>query len=734
MSPQNTGGPVPPGVFDYVSTVAGTHHPGFANGTLTTASFYQPRDATADLSGNIYVVDDNNVVRKITPAGVVTTFAGSGALGSADGTGTAATFRYLLGIITDAAGNVYVTDSNNNMIRKITPSGVVTTLAGNGLQGAANGQGAAASFQTPCGIGIDASGNLYVADEFNNMIRKITPTGMVSTVAGNGNYGSADGTGSMATFSQPNDVTVDANGNLYVADGGNNKIRKITPAGVVTTLAGSGAQGKADGTGTTASFSFPSAITMSGGNLYVGDPFNQVIRKITLAGVVTTIAGSPNGSYTNYGDVDGVGRAAQFSFPYGIGTDGSNLLIADNQNSDIRKISLSGYTISPGLPAGMIFDETNGTISGTPTVISPATNYTVTAYNGYGSSTTTINIAVVDAVVQSITFLPLPVKTYGDADFNITASSTNSSLPFSYTSSNNNIASVSQNGKIHITGSGSCTITVSQPGNSQYLDANPVTQTLIVNPAPLTIIADNQERVYGQPNPTFTVSAQGFVYGEILANLTTQPFASTTANTQSAPGPYLISVSMAQSPNYTISYVAGTLTISKAAQTVTFASLPSKKVGDPDFLLAATSTSGLPITFSSSDPTIANIINNNEVQILKPGNVIIIASQEGDADYEPASVQQSLIVYPTDIIVPNAFTPNNDGINDKWNIAGAETDASMLMKVFNRYGTLVYQSKGYYMPWDGSVNGKPLPSATYYYIISLKNNTQKLSGFVTIIR
>ena len=734
LAPQNTGGTVAAGIFDYVSTFAGTHHPGFSNGTVTTATLNQPRDVTADPFGNVYIIDDNNIIRKVDPAGVVTTFAGNGALGSANGTGTSATFRNMLGIIADAAGNLYVTDSNNNMIRKITPAAVVTTLAGNGSVGSANGQGAAASFNAPYGIAIDAQGNLYVADMFNNMIRKVTQAGVVSTIAGNGSYGSEDGQGTSATFSQPEDVTIDADGNLYVADAGNNKIRKITPAGSVTTLAGNGSTGKINGTGTSASFNFPCAITMSGNNLYVTDALNQVIRKITLAGVVTTIAGAANGSYFNYGDVDGIGGAAKFSFPYGIGTDGNNLFVADNQNSDIRKISLSGYTISPNLPAGLTFDQTTGKISGTPTVFSPPTNYTVTAHNGFGSSTTIVNIAVVDAISQTITFAQPPVKTYGDADFNLGATSTNNVLPLVYASNNNAIASVTSDGTIHITGAGTCQITISQPGNSLYQDANPILQTLTVMPAPLTLIAENQQKIYGQPNPTLTVSAQGFVYGETITNLTTQPDITTTANISSSPGPYAITLGMAQSANYVISYIMGTLNITKAAQTINFAALPTKKMGDPDLLINATSSSGLPVTFSSSDTTIAKIVNGNEIKIIRPGNVIITANQPGDNNYDVANTQQTFIIYPVDVIIPNTFTPNNDGINDKWALNGLETDGTVIMKIFNRYGTLVFQSKGYYTPWDGNFNGKPLPSATYFYIISLKNNSEQLNGPVTIIR
>jgi sugar lactone lactonase YvrE len=184
-----------------------------------------------DADGNIYVLEFiGAVVRKITPAGDVTTLAGSGTAGFADGTGAAASFRQAYGIATDTAGNVYVADSGNNRIRKITPGGVVTTLAGSGQIGATDGAGSSASFSVPGGLTVDSDGNVYVADTGNSLLRKITPAGVVSTLAGQpGVLGAQNGIGAAATFKQPYGVTVDAGGNLYVADTFGNLIRKVTP-------------------------------------------------------------------------------------------------------------------------------------------------------------------------------------------------------------------------------------------------------------------------------------------------------------------------------------------------------------------------------------------------------------------------------------------------------------------------------------------------------------------------
>ncbi len=313
-----------------VTTLAGSGS-GDAEGTGNAAMFQNPAGVTTD-GTNLYVADQsNNKIRKVVIAtGVVTTLAGSGTADTTNGTGTAAAFNNPTGITTDGT-NLYVAEVSNNRIRKIViATGVVTTLAGFG-PGDNNGTGTAATFNQPSGITTDGT-NLYVADQVNNQIRKIViATAVVTTLAGNG-PGNADGTGTAATFWQPTDVTTDGT-NLYVADNANYRIRKIVIAtGVVTTLAGNG-KGSADGTGTTATFSQPSGLTTDGTNLYVVDNDIHRIRKIVIAtGVVTTLAGSGQGS------ADGTGTAATFFYPKGVTTDGTNLYVADQSNHRIRKI------------------------------------------------------------------------------------------------------------------------------------------------------------------------------------------------------------------------------------------------------------------------------------------------------------------------------------------------------------------------------------------------------------
>ncbi|HMX36238.1 MAG TPA: NHL repeat-containing protein [Ferruginibacter sp.] len=335
-APAPTPTPVP---TSYVATTLAGSTAGYVDGTGAAAQFNMPTGIVRDAGGNLFVCDrDNNRIRKITPAGLVTTFAGSGAPGFVNGTGTAAQFNMPYGLAIDQADNIYVADRFNTAIRKITPAGVVTTLAG-GSPGFADGTGAAAQFNELYGIAIDGSGNLIVPDFFNYRIRKVTPAGVVTTLAGTGSSGFTDGPANTATFRNPFGAAVDASGNVYVADYYNHAIRKITPAGVVSTIAGSGTSGSADGTGSAASFRQPAAIAFDGsGNLIVCDAMNNTIRKVTPAGVVTTILGSSTAS----GNSNGTGTAALFNNPIGICGDFANntFYIADLSNHLIRKIRI----------------------------------------------------------------------------------------------------------------------------------------------------------------------------------------------------------------------------------------------------------------------------------------------------------------------------------------------------------------------------------------------------------
>jgi sugar lactone lactonase YvrE len=322
---------------------------GNLDGVGSEARFGSSTGIVVDAAGNAFVTDlANRIIRKVTPAGQVTTFVGNSSLpsGSVDGAGTAASFASLSGITIDSVGNLFVTDSR--VIRKITPAGVVTTFAGNSTSNATlasvDGAGTAATFRRPAGIAIDNADNLYVADTNNYTIRKITPAGMVSTIAGDVTGGFSptpvNGAGLSARFLQPNRVTVDIGNNIYVVDS-NRLIRKITPAGVVSTFAGSASGGVIqDGTGTSAVFSGLIDIKVdAAGNIFtLENSLFRAIRKITSTGVVTTFAGVLTNISTNTNPVDGTGAAARFGSPSALTTDATgNLLVIDSNT--FRKVT-----------------------------------------------------------------------------------------------------------------------------------------------------------------------------------------------------------------------------------------------------------------------------------------------------------------------------------------------------------------------------------------------------------
>jgi sugar lactone lactonase YvrE len=321
-----------------VSTLAGTAgRVNTADGPAADARFDDPYAAAVDANGVIYVADNAaHVIRRIS-GGIVTTYAGTpGAFGIDDGSGFNARFYSPSGVAVDSAGNVYVADSGNSTVRKIAPGGIVTTFAGLGrTRGGTDATGTNARFEQPFGIAVDPNGNVYVSDSMANTIRKISPAGVVTTLAGRyGANGSADGAGSDARFSVPYAVAVDAAGTVFVVDHGNHTIRKITASGTVSTLAGTaGTAGSTNGRGAAASFRYPSGIAVDRtGTVFVADTDNQVIRAISADGDVTTAGGSGA-----TGSTDGAGTSARFFNPKGVAADSSGrIYVADLSNHTVR--------------------------------------------------------------------------------------------------------------------------------------------------------------------------------------------------------------------------------------------------------------------------------------------------------------------------------------------------------------------------------------------------------------
>jgi len=319
-----------------LTTLAGSDDAGFVNGVGSVATFSRARGLAVDGAGTIYVADSNNgLIRLVSPTGVVSTLAGrAGLFTFSDGIGTNAGFSGPTGVALDAQGNVFVADRANERIRKIAPGAVVTTFAGSGERGLQNGTGSEAEFHWPWGIALDAIGNLYISEPLGHRIRKISPEGVVVTFAGSGTRGYLNGAGTVAQFDSPGGIAVDADGIVYVADSANDAIRRISPTGDVTTLAG-GPPGEEVGSGLTMPFALPLAVAVdAAGTVYVADTRNYVVRRISRAGEVSTVIGTGVEAV-----VDGPADIASFIGPVGITLDPSGNIYVVDGGQRIRKIS-----------------------------------------------------------------------------------------------------------------------------------------------------------------------------------------------------------------------------------------------------------------------------------------------------------------------------------------------------------------------------------------------------------
>jgi sugar lactone lactonase YvrE len=318
-------------------------------------SFNEPSGVAIDASGNIYVADyGNNLIRKIAPGGIVSTFAGSGNAGYIDGSGTLASFTQPTGLSVDASGNVFVADAGDNLIREISPAGVVSTIAGSDTTGSVNAAGKASSFFDPLGVAVDVHGNIYVADAGNDLIRLIGQGAQVSTFAGTLNTGTST---TLSPFNNPTGVAVDGTGNVFVANYLGNDILKISPAGVVSTYAGIDTlRGANNGPAASATFYFPNSVAVDAAdNVYVADGVNNLIRKISPDGTVSTLAGSGLP-----GAVDSTGTKASFNYPAGLAVDAvGNVYVADSNNNLIRKITPDGVVTT--VAGSGLQGATNGT-------------------------------------------------------------------------------------------------------------------------------------------------------------------------------------------------------------------------------------------------------------------------------------------------------------------------------------------------------------------------------------
>ena len=329
-----------------ITTVAGTDSAGYNGDNIaaTAARISHPSFLTVDDAGNIIFADlDNDRIRKISTDGIIITIAGKGTTGFSgdNGPATAAELNTPFAVAIDGTGNIYFTDDYNNRIRKINTSGIISTIAGTGTGAYSgdNGPATAAEIYSPHGIAIDATGNLYFADLGNKCVRKISTSGIITTIAGQGSSGMGDGgPATAAEFTDPYGIAFDNSGNLYVSEYYGERIRKINAAGIITTVAGTGFAGFAgdNGPATDAKLKAPSGIALDGnGNLFICDLYNNRIRKVSVEGTITTIAGSGSGAYSGDG---GPAINAELNAPIGIAIYKNNTYISEFYSSHVRRI------------------------------------------------------------------------------------------------------------------------------------------------------------------------------------------------------------------------------------------------------------------------------------------------------------------------------------------------------------------------------------------------------------
>ena len=332
-----------------ISAFAGTSFVG-DGGPATTAQVNSPSGVALDGAGNVYIADaDNHRIRKVDTSGTITTIAGDGTLGFGGdgGPASAADLRFPSGVALDGAGNIYIADTNNHRIRSVDTSGTITTIAGDGTRGFGGdgGPASAAQLRFPSGVALDGAGNIYIADTDNHRIRRVDTSGTITTIAGDGTFGFGGdgGPASAARLNSPDGVAVDGAGNIYIADHGNNRIRRVDTSGTITTVAGDGTSGFGGdgGPATTAQLNFPRGVALDGaGNVYIADTDNHRIRRVDTSGTITTIAG--DGTF-GFGGDGGPATTAQLNFPRGVALDGAgNVYIADTDNHRIRRVDTSG--------------------------------------------------------------------------------------------------------------------------------------------------------------------------------------------------------------------------------------------------------------------------------------------------------------------------------------------------------------------------------------------------------
>ena len=612
-----------------ITTIAGNGSGTFSgdSGRAIAAGLNSPDGIAVDTQGHLFIADaGDNHIRQVTLAsGMITSVAGGGSPGDGSQATTAALYRPQ-GVAVDAAGDVFIADTNNNRIREVNhATGVITTVAGNGIQGYAgdNGPATAADLSNPDSVAVDAAGHLFIADAGNNRIRAVNlTTGVITTVAGNGigSYGGDNGQATAAELSDPDGVAVDAAGHLFIADAYNSRVREVNlSTNIITTVAGNGTSGyRGDGgQGSAAELVVPTGVAVdTAGHLFIADSCNSVVREINLStGVITTVAGVVG--FGSYGGDNGQATAAAMNIPTAVAVDAAgNLFIADSWNHRVREVNLSTGVITTAVGNGTRgYAGDNGPGSGAE-LYDPQGIAVDAAGNIFITDSGNNRIREVAANSLLVTILPVTTMNViasssslygGTTSLTATLLSSGAGVPnetiaFSVHGSSVGTATTNANGVAILTGvclaglnSGtySSYLAASFAGDASYEGSSTVAN-LAVTPTPLTVTANNATKTYGHADPTFSVSYVGFVPGENSGNLggTLQFTTSEPISGNAAVGPYQITPFGLNSTNYAITFVSGTLSVNAAPLTIT-ANNAGRTYGGADPVFSVSSYAGL---------------------------------------------------------------------------------------------------------------------------------------------
>ena len=750
-----------------VTTVAGQPEiAGASDGAAFDATFNNPHGIAIGDDGTVYVSDRwSHTIRKIELDGTVSTLAGQvGISGDTDGENSVALFYEPWGLCVRSDGNVYVADTRNNKIRKVTPDGVVSTIAGSGNYGTSNGIGTAATFGNPTGIECDAFGNIYVADHLTHIIRKIDSLGFVSTLAGKPyQMGDSDGQGNQAAFRRPYGLTLDPNGDILVADEWNHKIRRITPEGFVSTVAGTGDIGSENSLALTSSFNYPWDMTVDSlGNIFVADGYNYLIRKITQDGQVSTYAGSLEVT----GAFDGEGTNATFSGATAIAFSpvSQELYIGDAYNNLVRKITDLDQGVSIGLSLGnsIICEGENIAINANPNIydvyhfyinnqvvqsssnpifesnqLSPGNNtIQVLATDNSGNSTSNeITIQVIEAIIPNISMVGSSTFFEGDS-----------------------VILIASFGSDYFWSTGETTPTITVFDSGMY--------TVEVEDQNGCIGISNSIEVITQNNPDAAIiSIQGA--NAICENSSSLLISNSLENNQWFKDGWAINgatldsylVKVAGTYQVQVTHTSGIVTISEP---ITITVFPALEI---DFNVSQTEgTTDDTFIFNISNSNISlvqwNFGNGNTSTNLTPEyqygqegiyTVELLAIDENGC--KDSLIQEGLILIKNDttinsgngntgntnlddVFIPTAFTPNGDGENDILFVRG-ENIQEIHMMIFNQWGEMIFQSFSGEYGWDGMVENQNAQIGNYVFLLEYTNLDglrKKHSGHVTLLR